>query len=397
MNRTLTEKVQRSRLRYLLTGFIFMAAFWCCAFSAQAAGGLTLHTDYPGTSAKAGESLSFDLGIDNSGAAADVALSVESAPEGWDAYISGGGKRITKIYAPTGMNSASATLQFTVPADTADGTYQVAVAANADSGASARLVISLDVNELTVSQGDFSSEYPEQEGASGTTFTYNATLINNSSETQTYSLSAAAPAGFSVAFKPSGQSTQVASIELEPGTSQGLTITVVPPNNVAAGSYTIPCSAVSANETLDMELSLTITGTYALTLSTPDGRLSFDTHANEESDVTLSVTNGSNVDLKNVNLTASAPSGWTVSFDTPTIEVIEPEATVEVTAHVTTSKEALTGDYVVTMRADASEVSASAEFRVAVETELVWGFVAVALIAALLAGIGYMFKKYGRR
>ena len=172
---------------------------------------------------------------------------------------------------------------------------------------------------------------------------------------------------------------------------------MVPPNNVTAGDYSIPCTAVSGSETLDMDLSLTITGTYDLSLSTPDGRLSFNTHANEESDVTLSITNNSNVELKNINLTASAPTDWSVSFDTPTIDVIEAGATVEATAHVIPSKDAITGDYVVTMKADTEEVSASADFRVAVETSMVWGVVAVAVIAALLYGIYYMFRKYGRR
>ena len=70
---------------------------------------------------------------------------------------------------------------------------------------------------------------------------------------------------------------------------------------------------------------------------------------------------------------------------------------MEVTAHVTPSDQALTGDYVVTMNAGCSAVSDSADFRVTVETSMLWGVVAVAVIAALLAGIGYVFRKYGRR
>ena len=319
-------------------------------------------------------------------------------PEGWEGYISGGSSdRITRIHVPNGTESASATLHLEVPADAADGSYQVVLEAQGDNASYDSLTIYLNVDQLEVSQGDFSSEYPEQEGSAGTSFSFNATLINNSATEQSYSLSANAPEGWQVAFKPSGESTQVASITLEPAVSQGLTITVTPPNNVSAGEYTIPCSAISAGETLDMELSVTVTESYDLSLSTPDGRLSFDTVAGDESDVTLSITNNSNVAIENVNLTSSAPSGWNVSFDTPTIDVIEAGATVEVSAHVTPSSEALTGDYVVTMTADASEVSDSAEFRVAVETSVIWGFAAVAIIVVLLAGIGYIFRKYGRR
>ena len=367
------------------------------AMTARAEGGLDMHTDYPGLAARAGDNVTFSIEFDNSGSACDASLSIQSMPEGWEGYISGGGNRISRVHVPSGTDSATASLQLDIPADAADGSYQVVLEARANDAVYDTLTLNLDVDQPEVTQGDFSSEYPEQEGAAGTTFSFNATLVNNSPEAQSYSLSAQAPEGWQVAFQPSGETTQVASIELESAASQGLEITVTPPNNVEAGQYTIPCSAVSAGETLDMELSVTVTESYSLDLSTPNGLLSFSTHANEESDVTLSITNNSNVAIQNVNLTSSAPTDWNVSFDTPTIDVIEAGATVEVTAHVTPSDQALTGDYVVTMTANASQVSDSAEFRVAVETSMVWGFVAVVVIVALLAGIGYVFRKYGRR
>ena len=398
MNRNLFSLSKTRRIKTLAAGAMVAAMMAGFSITSYADGGLEIHTEYPGVTAKAGDSLTFTIDMDNSGAACDASLSVASMPEGWEGYISGGSSdRITRIHVPNGTESASATLHLEVSADAADGSYQVVLEAQGDNASYDSLAIYLDVDQLEVSQGDFSSEYPEQEGSAGTSFSFNATLINNSATEQSYSLSANAPEGWQVAFKPSGESTQVASITLEPAVSQGLTITVTPPNNVSAGEYTIPCSAISAGETLDMELSVTVTESYDLSLSTPDGRLSFDTVAGDESDVTLSITNNSNVAIENVNLTSSAPSGWNVSFDTPTIDVIEAGATVEVSAHVTPSSEALTGDYVVTMTADASEVSDSAEFRVAVETSVIWGFAAVAIIVVLLAGIGYIFRKYGRR
>ncbi len=367
------------------------------AMTAHAEGGLDMHTDYPGLAARAGDNVTFTIDFDNSGSACDASLGIQSMPEGWEGYISGGGNRISRVHVPSGTDTATASLQLDIPADAADGSYQVVLEARANDAVYDTLTLNLDVDQLEVSQGDFSCEYPEQEGAADASFSFSATLVNNSPETQTYSLSAQAPEGWQVAFEPSGESTQVASIELESAASQGLDITVTPPNNVEAGQYTIPCSAVSAGETLDMELSVTVTEKYSLDLSTPDGLLSFDTHANEETPVTISITNNSNVPVQNVNLTSSAPSEWNVSFDTPTIDVIEAGATVEVTARVTPSDQALTGDYVVTMTANASQVSDTAEFRVAVETSMAWGFVAVVVIAALLAGIGYVFRKYGRR
>lgn len=66
--------------------------------------------------------------------------------------------------------------------------------------------------------------------------------------------------------------------------------------------------------------------------------MSLDAYANQESAVQLSLTNSGNSDLTNVNLTSSAPSGWTVRFSTETIDVIEAGATVETTAYITPAR-----------------------------------------------------------
>ena len=64
-------------------------------------------------------------------------------------------------------------------------------------------------------------------------------------------------------------------------------------------------------------------------------------HANKPSSVTLEITNNSNVALENVNLTSSVPDGWTATFSQATIDKIDAGATVEVTATVTPSKDAM--------------------------------------------------------
>ena len=359
----------------------------------------SLHTEYPGISVKPGDSLSIPVSIDNlTGSAADVAVSVVSLPEGWDGYLQGGSYEVSEVYAGNGEASAELTLRLTVPKELSEGTYEVAVEASAGA-ASDRLSISLNASENQAGNGSFTSEYPLQEGASGTDFSFSTTLINNDLKTQTYSLSANAPAGWNVSFKPSGESTSVAGIDVESGASQGLTVDVTTPDQVEAGEYTVSVSAVSADETLSQDLTVKITGTYGLALSTPDGRLSFDAHANQESDVTLTVANTGNVDLENVSVNCSAPSGWTVTYELEDnmIESIPAGSTTEVIAHVKPSSDAITGDYAATFTAKTDEASDSAEFRISVKTQTIWGFVAIVIILGVAGGLSYVFKKYGRR
>ena len=174
---------------------------------------------------------------------------------------------------------------------------------------------------------------------------------------------------------------------------------VTTPDQVEAGEYTVSVSAVSADETLSQDLTVKITGTYGLALSTPDGRLSFDAHANQESDVTLTVANTGNVDLENVSVNCSAPSGWTVTYELEDnmIESIPAGSTTEVIAHVKPSSDAITGDYAATFTAKTDEASDSAEFRISVKTQTIWGFVAIVIILGVAGGLSYVFKKYGRR
>ncbi len=61
------------------------------------------------------------------------------------------------------------------------------------------------------------------------------------------------------------------------------------------------------------------------------------------------------------------------------------------------SGDAIAGDYVVTFTSASGQVSDQIEIRVTVETSPLWGFVGIALIVAVLAGLWWVFRTYGRR
>lgn len=369
-------------------------------FPALAEGGLDLSTEYPGMAVKPGDSLNITIDMNNtSGSDTDVAVQIAELPEGWDGYLKGGSYEVSRVHVKSGEES-DVTLHLDVPEEMTEGTYHVIVSGTGENGGADRLNLSFDVTEENAGHGTFSSEYPEQEGISGTDFSFSTTLINNGLTSQSYSLSSNAPIGWNVSFKPSDSSTNVAAIEVESASSQGLTVAVTPPENVAAGDYTISCSAVSAVETLSTDLTVTITGTYDMALSTPDGRVSFDANAGKTKDITLQIANTGNVDLENVSINSSLPSGWVVTYDLDDniIESIPAGSVTEVIAHVRPDSDAITGDYVAKFTAKHDQASSSSlEFRVSVKTDTFWGMIAVAVIACTLGALGYVFRKYGRR
>ena len=76
---------------------------------------------------------------------------------------------------------------------------------------------------------------------------------------------------------------------------------------------------------------------------------------------------------------------------------IPPQGTQNVTAIIQPSGEAIAGDYVVTIDAQNESANASQSLRVTVETSLLWGVIGVALILVVLAGLWFVFQRYGRR
>lgn len=392
------------RVRFLMAAFaaVMMALimFWGSRTTVHAAGGLSLSTEYPGVTITPGETLNITLTLTNtSGSPVNADVAIASLPDGWEGYLQGGDYEVNEVHVGTASEGTQLTLHLTVPDALEEGTYTVQVDADVSEEIYDSLTLSFEVNEVNAGAGSFTTEYPEQEGTAGTSFSFSTTLINNGLSTESYSLSSSAPSGWQVSFVPSDESTSVASIEVESSTSQGLTVEVVPPEGVEAGEYDISCSAVSASETLTTDLKVVITGTYGISLSTPDGRLSFDSQANKDTDVTLTVTNTGNEELQNVTLTSSLPSGWEVTYDVEDgiIDSIAAGSSAQVVATVTPSSEAITGDYVATFTAETDEATSSAEFRVSVKTSTLWGFVAVLIILCVAAGLVYVFRKYGRR
>lgn len=362
----------------------------------HAAEGFDLYTDNPGIHVTAGDSVSFDLHLSGGNAAGkDVSVSIGSMPDGFTGYIKSGNYEVSRIHASGSGEDIIASLQVTVPSEAAEGTHEITVHAESEDGYADDLKLELTVSGLEAGESNFHVEYPDQEGVSGTAFSYSTTIANNTLSTQNYNFSSDAPAGWQVSF--SSDSTQVSSLEVESGSSAGVTITVTPPEQVEAGEYQIGCAATSAREQLSTTLNVTILGSYDMELSTTDGRLSFDAFAKKQSDVSLKLTNNGNMDLENISLSSSAPSGWEVSFDTTSVDRLEAGASVDVTAHLTPGDNALTGDYVTVITASCDNQSDSAEFRVTVKTRTGWGIFAIVIIIAVVAGLYYVMKKYGRR
>ena len=393
-------------LQNILSRVMLYVAAMVLVFSAACAEGMNtsasepyieLSTDYPAMTVKAGDSLTFDLTLENqSGSSQEIVLNTTSIPENWTGSFSASSKEISIVHVKNDASNTSIDYALDIPLETADGEYEVILSA---SGAqiSDTMTLRLKVASEEIGESSFEVEYPSQEGDADTTFSYSATLINNTLSQQNYSFATSAPQGWQVSIMPGGESTKVSALDVEARSTQTLDIDVVVPANVEAGEYPLSVTATSVNDKMTIDMTATVTGSYELELSTPSGRLSFDSYANKESTVQLTLTNTGNTDLTNVNLTSSAPTGWTVRFANETIDLIEAGASMETTAYVTPGEDAMSGDYAATITAKNSNTSDKAEFRITVKTETIWGFVGIGIIVVMALVLMGVMKKYGRR
>lgn len=360
--------------------------------TAYAANALVLYTPYPGISAQPGSNITFPLTVKGSGF---VDLEVTSVPSGWTAGIYGNGMRIHRVYVPSD-DAAEAELRVKIPSDAKSGSYSLSVKASG-AGGTANLPLSIRIDDDAGGADKIEVQYPSLSGPDTASFSFRGTLYNNSGRPRFYSLGADAPEGWQVSFKPAYQNNQITSLSLEAGKSQDLDIIVQPPKGVKAGKYTITAAAVYGSEVAKAELEVVISGTYRLELSTPSGRLNQDLTAGKKGALTLELENSGSANLQGINLSAEAPSGWTVTFEPNTIEMLKSGEKKQVTAFITPSVKAIAGDYMVTINATAAETSDSADIRTTIHTSTLWGLVGVVIIIGVVAWVVTTFRKYGRR
>ena len=367
------------------------------------AGKVTFSTDYPGVTIKPGGTSTFTLYITNTGSEeTTVELSAEDLPEGWEGSFKGSSNEVSMVHVGAYQkkeDSPSLSYSLTVPEDTKEDIYTISLnAKGGDVDESLALTVKVDAEEKKIGAGEFSTDYAQQEGDSGTKFSYTTTLTNNSGENMTYSLSAeGAPEGWTVTFTPSDTTTATSSVPVDAGASSTIKAAIVPAQNVTAGEYPITLVAACAGETLELPVTVKITGTYSLTATTPTGNLSTSAYAGETKDVALSIQNTGNIDLTAVSLKAQASTDWEITFDQDTINEIPAGGSAEVTAHITPAKDAILGDYVTIITASNDAVSSDCELRVSVQNHTSWGIAAVAVIAVLVLGLVLIIRRFGRR
>ena len=380
--------------RWLAFPILALLALGPLAAPAAAVDIISLTTPYPAIVAAPGSNVSFSIDIET-GSPGRVDLDVTGVPSSWTASLRGGGFVVDAVLTvadePTNVR-----LDVQVPADASAGTTRMTVKATSD-GSAVDLALDIRVDAEATGEVTLNTDFPILQGPSDTTFNFNLTLSNGTAEDLTFAVNAVGPPGWDVAATLTGQA-QAASAIVDAGGTSGVSVRVVPPEAAAADTYLVDVVATAGSRQIPLQLAVQVTGSFSLSLTTPDQRLNGHGSAGAATEQQLTLTNTGTAELTDVALTASAPTGWTVTFDQDSVPSIAANGgEVAVTATITASGDAIAGDYAVTFRASSQQANDSVEFRWTVETSPLWFAVGIGLIVAVGIGLWWVFQRYGRR
>jgi len=351
---------------------------------------VVLYTTNTIISVSPGESVDYPVDVINgTREAKQCNIRVTGVPSSWTYLLKSGAYHVQQITILPGEKK-QLSLKIDVPLKVNKGSYRVTVHAG-----SVTLPLVINVSRQGSYRTEFTTEQANMQGSSKANFTFRAKLENLTGESQLYSLQSNTQQGWNVAFKPGNQ--PATSVEIEPTSSKNIIIEITPPQNVSAGTYSIPVRAINNITSAELELEVVISGTFEITLTTPTGLVSTKVTAGNEKKLDLVVANTGSAVLSDIELGATKPPNWEISFEPEKVARIEPGGQVSVIAVIKPDKKAIAGDYAAKMAAKSPEAISQLAFRISVKTPMVWGWIGILLIILSLGSIYFLVRKYGRR
>lgn len=391
--------VRTITLLFLIITLVVIPVSAVTPMTATAAPDFELAIEYPSISVEPGKTVSLLLRLVNRAKSGrQVDLAVTKSPTGWQSAIkdSGRGFGVRSIYVGP-EETKSVNFEAVPPDEVKPGNYSFTIKADSKDGINETLDVSVSVVEKVVSGTKVVSQYPVLRGPTGSKFEFKVDLVNGTGEEQSYNLSANAPQGWEVSFQPAYESKQISTIRMKSGETGGLNIQVSSPKQENAGEYPIDIQVSAGTEKISGRLRVVLTGTYDMAMATNSGRLNVNATAGSEAPLSILIGNQGSADLANISLSSSKPSGWEVTFDQKTVNSLAPGATREINVSIKPDGKAIAGDYLITISASNPQVSKQLEVRVTVETPTIWGWVGIAIVVLVLAGLYGIFHSFSRR
>jgi uncharacterized membrane protein len=359
--------------------------------------------EYPGVEVPAGEDVSMDLIFYNRGRTnEDVEVWLDEKPDGWKTAIKTYRYTVSAVNVPSGQEK---TLTFeAAPGDgVSAGEYPFRIAARTRDGKfkmseTVRIKVRDKSGPTAESKGvKLTTSYPVLRGPSDGEFEFSMEVESKLAKDAVFDLFAQGPEGWEVNFKPAYESKFISGLRLKANQSSTVAVQVKPAAGAQGGTYPISVKVASGDAQAEAQLTVELTGTYALEIGTPNGLLSLDARRGQTANLSLYVKNTGTAANHDITFTSFKPENWKVEFKPESLPTIAPGALQQVEMQITPFADALVGDYSISVKLNGERATQTAELRVTVKASAAWSWVGIAMIVAVIGGLTLLFRRMGRR
>lgn len=366
--------------------------------------GLSAAFNYPGVIVGPAEKARLEISVANTGRRADTFMvRVLEKPAGWNTELTNYNTQVTGLFlspeAQTNLILAAFPEERPDFLPPGDYLFRVEIASrDGELRTESECLLSVAEKKKAAELLKLTTSFPMLKGPNTQRFSFAFDLRNDAGEDVLANLSAEAPPGWEVTFKPGFEDKQISSLQLPKGQSRSVNMDVWPPPQAEAGRYPLKLTAQTADSRAQADLTVELTGTYKIKAVTANELLSTTTRVGRPVVVSLYVRNEGSARQNKITFLTLKPENWQVKFNPE--EIIDlggekPLAQVDMT--IIPGPGALVGDYSVGVTAKGEKASSDLEFRVTVQGSAAWAWVGLLIIALVVAGLGLTFYRLGRR
>lgn len=280
---------------------------------------------------------------------------------------------------------------------------QVVLAAQQNSGNS--FVLPPGQEEPPVEETlELESKFPILSDKSGEIFEFAVELKYLGSERKRLDLTFTTPTDWTAIVVSGYPEKQIPAIEMGPAdrfpVTENLKVKFGPSSREfpEPGDYIAVLEASSGNLKASIELTAVVTARYELVVLPSIGRLNTEVTAGEDNHLSIVLINSGSAAIENITLSSSKPEGWDITFNPEKVDSLEAGLTQEVDVVINPPRKTIAGDYEIRLRTQSKDFSPDPlTIRVTVLTPTIWGWVGVLIVLAVIAGVGIIFWRLGRR
>lgn len=361
---------------------------------------IEIYTPFPNITVTAAQKIALDIEIINNGKMNELLDITVLGPDNWETILTNGEYIISSLYI---KNNESTDLVFTTTpsSDTDAGNYSFIISVfSKDKQLNASLTINVELTETISTSGIFlSTPYPSVEGPSNELFEFRLGVKNMGNKATIIDFVPYYPEDWSVSFRPRYEDRIIRSLDFTADETQTIMVSITPPPDTLPDEYNITVVASTERVSEQLSFNILIIGIHEIAFKPTEGLLSFDAVQGRESLVTLIFNNTGTAPLEDVVFFSDKPLGWDVIMEPDEISLIEPSGVREIRCTIKPPKDAIPGDYAVSLYTAVAklQLSKQIDYRVTVKGSVSWGYVGLGIIFMLIIAIVVIFMRLGRR